>query len=78
MGKVIDSPLDFFSSRIPKKQRKRTIAEEIMNSEEVLRYQKKKCSEIMEVRKTRTMKRKIASTDKRNVKKQKKEMRSNK
>ncbi|KAL7632424.1 UNVERIFIED_CONTAM: hypothetical protein RMT77_017278 [Armadillidium vulgare] len=78
MGKVIDSPLDFFSSRIPKKQRKRTIAEEIMNSEEVLRYQKKKCSEIMEVRKTRTMKRKMASTGKRNVKKQKKEMRSNK
>ncbi|KAK7027297.1 Deoxynucleotidyltransferase terminal-interacting protein 2 [Halocaridina rubra] len=47
MGKIIESPLDFYSSRVPKKSRKRTMAEEIMNDEEALRYQKQKFNEIV-------------------------------
>lgn len=38
LGRIVDSPVDFYASRIPKKQRKRTLAEEILNSEESLRY----------------------------------------
>lgn len=37
LGEVIDSPIDFYSSRVPKKKRKRTMAEEIMHDEEALR-----------------------------------------
>lgn len=37
LAEVVDSPVDFYSSRVPKKQRKRTMAEEIMHDEETLR-----------------------------------------
>ncbi|KAK8387313.1 hypothetical protein O3P69_018121 [Scylla paramamosain] len=47
LAEVVDSPVDFYSSRVPKKQRKRTMAEEIMHDEEALRYQKKKYTEII-------------------------------
>lgn len=47
MGKIMDSPAEFYSSRIPKKNRKRTMAEEILHDEEALRYQKRKYSEIV-------------------------------
>lgn len=38
IGTVVDSPVDFYASRIPKKSRKRTLAEEILSNEESLRY----------------------------------------
>lgn len=38
LGTVVESPVDFYSSRIPKKSRKRTLAEEILSNEESLRY----------------------------------------
>lgn len=40
LAEVVDSPVDFYSSRVPKKQRKRTMAEEIMHDEETLRWGK--------------------------------------
>ncbi|NXT78976.1 TDIF2 protein, partial [Zapornia atra] len=44
---VVDSPIDFYHSRIPKKQRKRTIVEELLADSEFRRYNKKKYQEIM-------------------------------
>ena len=37
LAEVVDSPIDFYSSRVPKKKRKRTMAEEVMHDEEALR-----------------------------------------
>lgn len=47
MGTVIDNPLDFYTNRVTKKDRKKTLADEIINDEEVLRYQKRKYNEII-------------------------------
>ncbi|KAL2301572.1 hypothetical protein Nmel_010961 [Mimus melanotis] len=47
VGTVVDSPVDFYHSRIPKKQRKRTIVEELLADSEFRRYNKKKYQEIM-------------------------------
>lgn len=33
VGQVIEGPTDYYSGRIPKKQRKRTLAEEVMEGE---------------------------------------------
>ncbi|NXC15773.1 TDIF2 protein, partial [Corythaeola cristata] len=38
IGTVVDSPIDFYHSRIPKKQRKRTIVEELLADSEFRRY----------------------------------------
>ncbi|KAG8435557.1 hypothetical protein GDO86_013481 [Hymenochirus boettgeri] len=46
VGTIVDSPLDFYTSRIPKKQRKRTIVEELLADSEFRRYNKKKYKEI--------------------------------
>lgn len=35
MGKVIDHPVDFYSDRLPKKQQKRTILEELIEDAKV-------------------------------------------
>ncbi|NXX41170.1 TDIF2 protein, partial [Tricholaema leucomelas] len=40
VGTVVDSPIDFYHSRIPKKQRKRTIVEELLADSEFRRYLK--------------------------------------
>ncbi|NXS41307.1 TDIF2 protein, partial [Balaeniceps rex] len=47
VGTVVDSPIDFYHGRIPKKQRKRTIVEELLADSEFRRYNKKKYQEIM-------------------------------
>uniref|UniRef100_A0A8C3R7B7 Deoxynucleotidyltransferase terminal interacting protein 2 n=1 Tax=Cyanoderma ruficeps TaxID=181631 RepID=A0A8C3R7B7_9PASS len=47
VGTVVDSPIDFYHSRLPKKQRKRTIVEELLADSEFRRYNKKKYQEIM-------------------------------
>ncbi|NWY56151.1 TDIF2 protein, partial [Chionis minor] len=47
VGTVVDSPIDFYHSRIPKKQRKRTIVEELLADSEFRRYNKKKYQEIL-------------------------------
>ncbi|KFO98666.1 Deoxynucleotidyltransferase terminal-interacting protein 2, partial [Calypte anna] len=50
VGTVVDSPIDFYHSRIPKKQRKRTIVDELLADSEFRRYNKKKYQEIMSER----------------------------
>lgn len=35
MGKIIDDPLDFYSDRVPKKQQKKTILEELIDDQKV-------------------------------------------
>ncbi|XP_069467333.1 deoxynucleotidyltransferase terminal-interacting protein 2 isoform X2 [Ambystoma mexicanum] len=47
VGTVVDSALDFYHSRVPKKQRKRTIVDELLADSEFRRYNKKKYQEIM-------------------------------
>ncbi|XP_007485053.2 deoxynucleotidyltransferase terminal-interacting protein 2 isoform X1 [Monodelphis domestica] len=47
VGTIVDSPADFYHSRIPKKQRKRTIVEELLADSEFRRYNKRKYTEIM-------------------------------
>lgn len=44
---VVDNPLDYYHSRIPKSQRKRTIVEELLVDSEFRRYNKKKYQEII-------------------------------
>uniref|UniRef100_A0A8C5MJ48 Fcf2 pre-rRNA processing C-terminal domain-containing protein n=1 Tax=Leptobrachium leishanense TaxID=445787 RepID=A0A8C5MJ48_9ANUR len=47
VGTVVDSSVDFYHSRIPKKERKRTIVEELLADAEFRRYNKRKFQEIM-------------------------------
>ncbi|XP_041064680.1 deoxynucleotidyltransferase terminal-interacting protein 2 [Carcharodon carcharias] len=47
VGKVLDNPVDFYHSRIPKKQRKRTMVEELLADVEFRRYNKKKYQQII-------------------------------
>ncbi|XP_077681312.1 deoxynucleotidyltransferase terminal-interacting protein 2 isoform X3 [Eretmochelys imbricata] len=47
VGTVVDTPIDFYHARIPKKQRKRTIVEELLADSEFRRYNKRKYQEIM-------------------------------
>ncbi|XP_066499847.1 deoxynucleotidyltransferase terminal-interacting protein 2 [Hoplias malabaricus] len=47
VGTVVDNPADFYHSRIPKKQRKRTIVEELLSDAEFRSFNKRKYHEIM-------------------------------
>ncbi|XP_055978880.1 deoxynucleotidyltransferase terminal-interacting protein 2 [Sorex fumeus] len=47
IGTIADNPADFYHSRIPKKQRKRTIVEELLADSEFRRYNRRKYAEIM-------------------------------
>ncbi|XP_031430505.1 deoxynucleotidyltransferase terminal-interacting protein 2 isoform X2 [Clupea harengus] len=47
VGTVVDSPIDFYHSRIPKKQRKKTIVEELLADAQFRSYNKRKYQEIM-------------------------------
>ncbi|XP_011402671.2 PREDICTED: deoxynucleotidyltransferase terminal-interacting protein 2-like [Amphimedon queenslandica] len=46
VGRVIEGPGEFYSARIPKKQRKRTIVEELLADQDFKKYQKRKFSEL--------------------------------
>ncbi|XP_011705618.1 PREDICTED: deoxynucleotidyltransferase terminal-interacting protein 2 [Wasmannia auropunctata] len=48
VGKVIDSPMDFYSSRLTKKERKKTIVDELMADAQFTKYNKRKYKEIIE------------------------------
>lgn len=50
VGTYVESPVDFYSSRLPKKERKKTLVEELMADMEFCRYQKKKMTEILQSR----------------------------
>ncbi|XP_027022233.1 deoxynucleotidyltransferase terminal-interacting protein 2 [Tachysurus fulvidraco] len=47
VGTVVDNPIDFYHSRIPKKERKRTIVEELLADAEFRSFNKRKYREIM-------------------------------
>ncbi|XP_006165800.1 deoxynucleotidyltransferase terminal-interacting protein 2 [Tupaia chinensis] len=47
IGTIVDNPADFYHSRVPKKQRKRTIVEELLADSEFRRYNRRKYAEIM-------------------------------
>jgi hypothetical protein len=48
MGRVIESPHEFFSARIKKKDRKETIVQELLSDQKSREYFKRRYSEIQE------------------------------
>ncbi|KAL6051647.1 Deoxynucleotidyltransferase terminal-interacting protein 2 [Balamuthia mandrillaris] len=46
IGTIVDGPTDFYSSRVPKRDRKRTIVEEVMADEQARQWAKRKFSEL--------------------------------
>ncbi|KAG2379912.1 uncharacterized protein HKW66_Vig0166910 [Vigna angularis] len=48
VGTVVDSPLDFFSGRLTKKERKATLADELLSDQNLAAYRKRKVREIEE------------------------------
>ncbi len=38
MGKIIDNPIDYYTDRVPKKQQKQTILEELIEDSKVRKY----------------------------------------
>jgi hypothetical protein len=48
VGKVLDSPLDYYNGRLTKKERKRTIVDELMADAEFAKYNKRKYKEIID------------------------------
>lgn len=48
---MLDSPVDFYHNRIPKKQRKNTIVEELLADAEFQKSSRKRFKEIIEQRK---------------------------
>lgn len=47
MGHVVDNPIDFYHDRIPKKQRKQTLVDELLADAEFRKYNKRKYAEAM-------------------------------
>ncbi|XP_066480452.1 deoxynucleotidyltransferase terminal-interacting protein 2 [Tiliqua scincoides] len=47
VGTIVDSPVDFYHARIPKKERKKNIVEELLADSEFRRYNKRKYQDIM-------------------------------
>ncbi|TSN76554.1 Deoxynucleotidyltransferase terminal-interacting protein 2 [Bagarius yarrelli] len=47
VGTVVDNPIDFYHSRVPKKERKRTIVEELLADAEFRSFNKRKYREII-------------------------------
>lgn len=48
VGKVMDAPLDFYNNRLTKKERKRTLVDELLADAEFQKYNKRKYKDIME------------------------------
>lgn len=48
VGKVMDSPLDFYNNRLTKKERKKTLVDELLADAEFQKYNKRKYKEIIE------------------------------
>lgn len=48
IGKVIDSHLDYYSGRLTKKERKKTIVDELMTDAQFSKYNKRKYKEIID------------------------------
>lgn len=56
VGTVVESPADFYSSRIPKKQRKKTMVDELLADAEFQQYNKQRYVEITQEKKKTTFK----------------------
>ncbi|KAL7078342.1 hypothetical protein ACQ4LE_001946 [Meloidogyne hapla] len=52
IGQIVESKADFYSGRLNKKQRKNTLAEELMNDHEIIAKNKKHYSKIIQKRET--------------------------
>ncbi|CAB4483309.1 uncharacterized protein OCT59_004437 [Rhizophagus irregularis] len=50
IGTIKEGPAEFYSSRIPRKERRQTIADELLTNEQSKRYFKRKFSEIQEIK----------------------------
>lgn len=48
IGKVLDAPADYYADRVPNKQRKSTLVDELMADAEFKKYNKRKYAEIIE------------------------------
>lgn len=48
IGKVLDSPLDYYNGRLTKKERKRTLVDELLADAEFNKYNKRKYKEIIQ------------------------------
>jgi len=48
IGKVVDSPLDFYNNRMTRKERKKTLVDELLADAEFSKYNKRKYKEIIE------------------------------
>ncbi|RZC38928.1 deoxynucleotidyltransferase terminal-interacting protein 2 [Asbolus verrucosus] len=48
IGKVLDSPLDYYNNRLTKKERKKTLVDELLADAEFNKYNKRKYKEIIE------------------------------
>ncbi|XP_011506456.1 PREDICTED: deoxynucleotidyltransferase terminal-interacting protein 2 [Ceratosolen solmsi marchali] len=56
IGKVVDTPLDYYSGRLTKKERKRTIVDELMADAQFAKYNKRKYKEIIDEKRKRQYK----------------------
>lgn len=56
VGRIMDSPLDHVNERLTKKQRKRTMVDELLADAEFQKYNKKKYKEIMDDRRKKNYK----------------------
>ncbi|KAF8729568.1 hypothetical protein HU200_017510 [Digitaria exilis] len=50
IGTIVESPSEFYSGRLTKKERKTTLADELLSDESLKRYRKRKVREIQESR----------------------------
>ncbi|CAG8446943.1 16822_t:CDS:2 [Acaulospora morrowiae] len=50
VGTIIEGPTEFYSSRLPRKERKQTIVDELMADDQAKKYYKRKFLEIQEVK----------------------------
>ncbi|XP_030752997.1 deoxynucleotidyltransferase terminal-interacting protein 2 [Sitophilus oryzae] len=48
VGKVLDSPIDFYNNRLTQKERKKTLVDELLADAEFQKYNKRKYKEILE------------------------------
>jgi len=52
-GEIVETAKDFYSGRLNRKERKRTMAEELLADSELLQYAKKKSTEILDSKNSR-------------------------
>jgi len=50
VGTVVDGPAEFYSNRVPRKDRKKTLVDELMADASFQRYNKRKYAEIIKVK----------------------------